>query len=73
MSTGGKLNEKYGLDQRVRLVAVKCASVSPFTVTVAGSPTPVPARRLSGQAFAVGDSGSALWLPPMAPICFKTF
>lgn len=69
-----KLVEKYDLDHPIRLVQIQCKDVSPtFTVYIAGdTSTPVEARRVAGQTFAVNDYGLALWAPPMAPICFKT-
>lgn len=74
MSAISKLVEKYDLGRPVRIVQVQCAATSPtFTVYMSGdTSTAIEARRVSGQTFAVGDYGLAMWAPPMAPICFKT-
>jgi hypothetical protein len=56
----------------VRLVPVTCVSVSPFQVSIAGTESYVPAKRVADQTFELGDKGMAIWAPPLAPICFRT-
>lgn len=56
----------------VRLVPVTCVANVPFQVSIAGMPTWVPAKRLNGHEFDLGEKGMALWSPPLAPICFRT-
>jgi hypothetical protein len=47
-----------------------CVTVENFTIDIAG--TIVPARVISGQSFTVGQTGFALWQPPLPPLCFST-
>jgi hypothetical protein len=56
----------------MRIEPVTCVSTSPFQVVIAGLPTWVPAKRIAGQTFGLGDKGMAFWSPPLAPICFRT-
>jgi hypothetical protein len=47
-----------------------CVTVENFTIDIAG--TIVPARVIAGQSFTVGQTGFALWQPPLPPLCFST-
>jgi hypothetical protein len=73
MSLVNKIVEKYGLDQKLILVPVTCVSTVPLTVKIAGGDDPISARQIAGfSPFSPGQSGMALWSPPLPPICFKT-
>ncbi len=72
MSVADRLDEKYDLGKTTRLVQAKCATTSPFTVTLAGGSDPVPAQYLAGQSWSEGEIGYALRVDGLPPICFKT-
>lgn len=61
-------------DQTLRLDPVQCASVSPFTVKIAGATTAVPAELIDGvTAFSLNEHGYAIWVPGFTlPLCFTT-
>lgn len=53
----------------VRLVAIKVLSTAPLEVSINGAGS-VPAYTLDGQSLSLGETGFAIWLEPLKPICF---
>lgn len=55
-----------------QLVPITCVSTSPFEVSIFGMDSSIPARKMAGSTFGLGDKGMAFWQPPLPPYCFIT-
>lgn len=51
--------------------SIVCVTNSPLTVYIDGDNTAIPAKTMAGSTFSPGDSGYAIWCPPLPPHCYK--
>lgn len=58
-------------NQNLKLVPMVVADDTPLTVNLNGDTSAaVSARSLTGEALAIGETGFALWAPPLPPLVF---
>ena len=64
---------KQALDNvtTLRLVPFVVTDDSPLEVTIEGGSHALPARAIAGQTLSIGDTGLALWQPPIL-LCLET-